>query len=495
MIGLSALVQTLEVEAPVRKPSCVSKQRIKELKKDTGEWRIFDSKYAVEDTVTAHLTFSLRHEDLDLLVLKLVFAALPEKEITSYVKSAPTGPIVRRVWFLYEFLTGKRLNVPDSGKVTTIDLLDSEDYFVSEGIVSTRHRIRNNLLGTQGFCPVIRRTDVINQLISKRLSDRAHNMIRTISTALIARASSFLLLADTQASFAIEGERLPINTKERWLRAVQQAGKHPLSKDELNRLHSILIGDYRFIKPGLRTDSVFIGERFENEPIPEFIGARPQDLDDLVNGLVAASLRMSESSLDAVVQASAIAFGFIYIHPYDDGNGRLHRCLIHQILQERKFSPAELVFPISSVMLKWIDEYKTVLQNHSRPLMTFINWVPTERGNVDVKNDTADLYRYFDCTEAAEFLYRCVEETIDEDIPREIDYLTRHDKAMQQILNQIEMPNRLAEDFIMFMRQNKWQLPKRRRNDEFKELTGPEVESLESIVRTAFDGFEAESSR
>jgi len=112
-----------------------------------------------------------------------------------------------------------------------------------------------------------------------------------------------------------------------------------------------------------------------------------------MEGLIDSSAIMGNSSLDAVLQATAIAFGFVYIHPFEDGNGRLHRCLIHHALAEKKFSPARLVFPVSSVMLRWIDQYRTVLQSHSEPLMSSIQWVPTIRGNVNVRNDTADLYR------------------------------------------------------------------------------------------------------
>jgi hypothetical protein len=327
----------------------------------------------------------------------------------------------------------------------------------------------------------------LEEFISRHLSDQAGTLVSKVSKQLLARAASFLLLADSKASFAIEGERLPRNKTERWLRAVQQVGKHVLTVEEMHRLHQILIEEQRFIRPGFRTEGVFLGERSaDGDPLPEFIGARPQDIKGLINGLIESNSIMLKSELDPILQAAAIAFGFVYIHPYEDGNGRLHRCLIHQILVEKKFSPQGLVFPVSSVVLRMIETYMQILQNHTLPLMRHIKWEPTEHGNVDVLNDTSDLYKFFDCTQAAEFLYYCVEETIKHDVPSELDYLKRHDLVMQNLMNIIEMPNRLAEDFIMFMRQNGWQLPKKRRENEFAKLTDEEITKLVGIVRHGF---------
>jgi hypothetical protein len=307
---------------------------------------------------------------------------------------------------------------------------------------------------------------------------------------LIARAASFMLLADSRASFEIEGERPPRSRLERWGKAVLQAGKRPLNQTEIYRLHRILIEDDRFTQIGYRTEGVFLGERDQfGDPNPEFIGARPEDVVDLMNGLSECNNRMRPSDLDPVLQATALAFGFVYIHPLEDGNGRLHRCLIHHVLAERKFTPPGMVFPVSSVMLDRIDDYKATLQSHSDPLMDFIDWKPTSERNIEVFNDTADLYRYFDCTEAAEFLYACVQRTVEHDLPREIDYLHRHDEALRQIMDTVELPDRLAEDFIMFTRQNDGVLPNRRRKKEFKAMTDDEVTALEKIVQDAFEGF------
>jgi hypothetical protein len=206
--------------------------------------------------------------------------------------------------------------------------------------------------------------------------------------------------------------------------------------------------------------------------------------------MLAVNNRMRDDELDPVLQAAATAFGFIYMHPFQDGNGRVHRCLIHHVLAERKYTPPGMVFPVSSVMLDRIDDYRTTLQMHSRPLMDFIEWRPTAERNIDVLNDTADLYRYFDCTEAAEFLYACVRRTVEHDLPKEIDYIRRHDEAMIRIMDMIDMPDRLAQNLIIFIRQNSGSLSKRRREKQFSALTDDEVQKLENIIQDVFEGFD-----
>jgi hypothetical protein len=129
------------------------------------------------------------------------------------------------------------------------------------------------------------------------------------------------------------------------------------------------------------------------------------------------------------------------------------------------------------------------------PLMDFIEWRPTADHNVEVRNDTADLYRYFDCTEQAEFLYTCVQRTVEQDLPREIDYLRRHDEAMARIMEMIDMPDRLAQNLILFIRQNDGKLSKRKREKDFSALTVEEVQGLENIVQEAFEGFDADGAR
>ncbi len=122
--------------------------------------------------------------------------------------------------------------------------------------------------------------------------------------------------------------------------------------------------------------------------------------------------------------------------------------------------------------------------------MNFIDWRSTPQRNVEVLNDTADLYHYFVCTRAAEFLYGCDAHAIDEDLPREIDFLRRNDEAKRRIMNLVEMPDRMTENLVRLIRLNEGKLGRKRREGEFEKLTDEEVVSIEAIVREAFEEFE-----
>ena len=94
-----------------------------------------------------------------------------------------------------------------------------------------------------------------------------------------------------------------------------------LSIDELCRLQQLVIENERFLKLGLRTSGGFVGEhdRFSGEPLPDHISAKPEDLKRLMNGLIETSQLLTKDPIDAVVAATKIAFGFVYIHPFVDG--------------------------------------------------------------------------------------------------------------------------------------------------------------------------------
>lgn len=488
--GYAALVETYALDVPL--PPRLTAISERHHPRSTPEWQMLTPRHAPDDTLQGHLEFAVKWEGVSLPVLNALFHQRPGDEVARAVAEKPTGAYTRRLWFLYEWLTGSRLELPDAGKVTAVPVLDPEQQFgLAEGPLSRRHRVRNNLPGTRAFCPLVRRTPTLAEYLDRELGEAAREVIGHTHPDVIRRAAAFLLLEDSRASFEIEGERPPRDRARRWGQAIEQAGSRELSLDELLRLQAIVIGDDRFVDLGLRSEGGWIGERDRRtrEPIPEHIGARPEDLSDLVEGVVECQRRMDASEVDPVAAAAMLSFGFVYVHPFEDGNGRLHRWLIHHILARAGFNPPGVVFPVSAAMLRRLDVYRGVLASYSRRLLPYIDWRPTGRGNVEVLNDTADYYRFFDATPHAEFLYRCVQETVERDLPEEVAYLESHDEFSRRVQEEVaDMPEPMIDLLVRFLSQNAGELSNRARTKEFSELTDQEVKRIERLHAECFPG-------
>jgi Fic family protein len=262
-----------------------------------------------------------------------------------------------------------------------------------------------------------------------------------------------------------------------------------LDKEELLRLQQIVIENSRFVEMGFRKEGGFVGEheRTTGEPIPEHISAKWQDIDTLIDGLFATYKKMEESKFDAVLAGATIAFGFVFIHPFVDGNGRIHRYLMHHILSKMQFAQQGIIFPVSASILNHIDDYRTVLESYSHSVLDFIEWEKTKSNNVEVLNDTIDFYRYFDATKQAEFLYDCVNDTIENVIPQEVDYLQKYDEMKSYLDDVFQMPDKTVALLIRFLDQNNGKLSKRALEKEFSVLTEEEVKEIEEHYQLYFN--------
>jgi len=485
LAGYGALVDAYDLRVPLPATLFAIGERHRVIEADG--WRLLTPRHAPAPTLGGHLTFALKYEGLDLAVLKRLFQTVGPGEIGDLVRATPTGTYARRVWFLYEWLTGGRLDLPDAAAGRYVPVVDPERQWAIDAESAPRYRVRNNLPGTPAFCPMVFRTVALQRFVSADLAGRAREAIASVPRDILARTAAFLLLKDSRSSHAIEGERPPQDRIQRWGRAIGEAGRRPLDLDELLRLQRIVIGDARFVRLGLRDEGGFVGERDRESgsPLPDHISARPQDLESLAEGLVAFD-QGAARRLDPVVAAAVLAFGFVYIHPFADGNGRIHRYLIHHTLAQRGFNPAGVVFPVSAAILDRIDDYRRVLEHYSSRLLPLVEWRATADLNVRVLNDTADFYRYFDATPHVEFLFACVQRTIEEDLPAEADFLRRHDRFRERVLGMIDMPDRLCDLLLRFLRQNGGRLSRRAREDEFAALSDDEAARIERIYDEAF---------
>lgn len=481
--GYAALIAGYQLRVP--SPDELIAISDKHTLRQEDRWRILTPRYRPDETALAHLEFAFRHEPVDLAVLNSLFGQMPGSVIEEWVKSEPTGQHSRRAWFLYEWLTGKKLNLPDAARGAYVGILDDERQFAAKGETVTRHRVRNNLPGTIDFCPLVRRSERLAGILGQDLAADAKEVVQHTAPDLMARAAAFLLLEDSKASYVIEGERPPQDRIQRWGHAIGEAGQRPVTSAELMRLQRVVIGDARFMLMGWRKEGGFVGKRDRetNAPIPDLISARPEDIETLIAGLVAYANGNETSGLDPVAAATAVAFGFVFIHPFEDGNGRVHRWLVHHMLARSGFNPPGITFPVSAVFLEHIEQYKAALEHYSRPRLLLTEWETTPSLNVRVLNDTRDLYRFFDATRQAEFLADSVVETIRQTLPREIEYLQGYDQAKKRIEAFVEMPDAIFDLMLGFLRQNKGKFSQRARTKEFAKLTDEEVSAIEGVYQ------------
>lgn len=205
-----------------------------------------------------------------------------------------------------------------------------------------------------------------------------------------------------------------------------------------------------------------------------------------MDGLILSHQQMDQSQVHPVVHAAAIAFGFVFMHPFDDGNGRIHRFLIHNILARRGFTPEGLIFPISAAMLNNLEMYDAALESFSKPLMQLIDYALDEDGQMTVNHQTALYYRYPDMTPIAEALFSFIQAAIEKELVEELSFLENYDATKQAIQEIIDMPDQRIDFFIRFCLQNNGVISPKKRKSHFSELTDDEIKKMQTAIQKAY---------
>jgi len=449
---------------------------------------IYPSRYWPGDSLGDHLEFALKYDGANLAILATLFERAPWEELLAYIESKPNGKYARQLWFLYEFLTNSILPLDGVRQGNYVDLLDPEKYFtVSPARKVRRQRINDNLLGDSRFCPTMRRTTRLRRFQEADLTGQCRKVVSAYSPELLKRALSYLYSKETKSSFEIEHIKPNSTRTERFVAMLRLAEK----EDFCEKLHLIDLQnrtvDPRFRDTDYRRVQNYVGESVDwrREKV-HFASPKPGDLDSLMAGLIAAHSRMEEGGVPPVVQAAAVAYGFVFLHPFEDGNGRIHRFLIHNILARQGFTPEGIMFPVSASMLKNPAAYDASLEAFSRPLMTLVEYSLDEDGFMTIHNDTVKWYAYIDMTHQAEALFRFIEHTINTELAEELSFLASYDEAKKAIQEIVDMPDRQIDLFIRFCSQNNGRLSAQKRGSHFDFLSDEEVAGMEQAVLSAY---------
>ena len=441
--------------------------------------------YAPVESAIPHLRFALRHEAFDLGVLVAALKAVPAADLEHWIRTEPSGAFSRRAWFLYETFTGRTLGIDDARMGNYVGALDPRKHFVAARQNSPRHRVINNLLGSRPLCPTVRRSPPLVERIGSQIDGAARALVQSYPTAHLLRAVNYLYTNETRSSFAVEGESPNATRTERFVAALKDAiSFDPTDKDALVRLQGRIV-DARYAADDWRKVQNFVGRtRGAYHEDVSFICPPPASVPELMDGWSILYRRAIESPLDPVIAAAAVAFSFVFIHPFEDGNGRIHRFLIHHILAKRQFSPDGVILPVSAAILRNIQTYSEVLDAFSKSIHPHIHWHWTANREISVENDTTGLYRYFDATAIAEYLYDRIAETVERDLTEELGFVAVFDESVDSVKEIVDMPDRRASLIVRLCMLNGGVLARRKRR-QFMELTDSEIREIESVVQNA----------
>jgi hypothetical protein len=487
-MGYKALIDQLQLSVipHYRQSFVTSGERGRISIENNQEIHIYPKTYGVKhaNDLFEQLEFALKYDGINLEILQAVFSGIDVLDVQNYVAGSPTSKYARLIWYLYEFLTDKQINAPKLARLKYVDILDPERYFTGSGIRSKRHYINNNLLGTKDFCPILRKTKMLLDQIANQYDVQAKTLAAQHDPQIIARASYYLYTKETMSSYEIEREKPSKDRVARFVSILQKASSiEKLTKDKLIELQNIIV-DPRFKDSDYRITQNYVGENVD--PYLQrihYISPKPNDIEKLMTGLLYVLQEAINTKLNPVLLATIISFGFVFIHPFEDGNGRLHRFLIHYILTKMHFTPDGIIFPVSAVMLQRINEYDRILESFSRPLMELIkDYDLTNDGVLTVSSETSSYYKYIDYTQIAEYLFKCIQETLSEHFEREVIFLIKYDHTKLQIQQDIDMPDKLIDLFMKFVIQNNGKLAENKRKQYFNMLTDTEIQGLQAIV-------------
>ena len=469
---------------PARRRRAIGGQSIEE----------FAPSYAPEPTVLGHLGFALRYEGLDLAVLSLLFDKIGPAELQTALHQRPVSITTRRLAFLFEWLTGLHLDLPEGAlgkKLRYEPVLDEKLQYGLKGKANSRFekfKIIDNLPGTAAFCPLVRNTPYLEGMIQKDLKTRTYETLGKYAPQLVRRAAAFLYLKETHSSFDIERVKPSASRAQRFADLLKEAETGAaLSEERFVELQNAVV-DPRWMEASYRFDQNWLGTNHPYRIKVDFVPPRPEHVRSLMEGLVAMSQRIRErpDAIDPVIAAAAISFGFVFVHPFKDGNGRLHRYLIHEQLSSAGFTPKGIILPVSAVMLANLDRYKDALESFSHQVNAITTYDPAV-ATVPATGNDAVYFRYFDATEQASFLYEAIERTVEHDLDEEISYLLGFDRARIALTDIADWPAHSVELFIRVVHQNGDRLSATKRKSHFDWLTDEEANRFEGIVARAFN--------
>jgi len=498
-VGGKWLVENYQVKLAqrLRVISTIAKSR-KTMETADSTNQEFPESFRPADTLAGHLTFLLKHEELHFELLSRLFSTIDPLELEAWIQNESTGSYARRVGFLYEWFTGRHLNIEDLTQGNYIDAIDNELYFAARQPESVkRWRIRNNLPGTRDFCPLVKITADVKLAVNYDCTTALQGLEAQFGADVLLRSSVWLTIKESRASFAIEHEEDREDRIKRFAMVMEsRCGElaNPLSMSDLESLQAEILGK-NALTYGVRSSPVFVGHSAGYRDVVDYVAPHWTTTSSMLNGLSETLSKTHGNS--PIVRATIASFGFVYIHPMADGNGRISRFLVNDILRRDGAVPKPFILPISATITHSTIArvgYDRSLEAFSKDLMLAYSQDVSFGSHVLYEDEinsnfhfsayeqAEPAWRYPNLTSQVEYMGNVIRQTIEDEMVNEAMYLRNIHRARSAIKNIVEGPDAMIDRIISSIWTNKTVSNKLRKQFPIFANDGKSQEIVEAVL-------------
>ncbi len=446
-----------------------------------------------DDSILSHVLFALRYETIQIPILEQALRRVPAQELLAGLARQPQGGFLRRAAYLWEKANGQPLPLPqETTGGNYLEIFDPAEYYTGQiWERSQKYRVVFNGIGPYDFCPVVKR-DAGLEKTGTEILGRLHAWAGDPRNAeLLDRVMAWAYLSETRDSYAIENEVPSPDKEQAFLQAMAHLrDKTPLSEAYLVELQNTVISNPIKAEAQFRTEQNWLQRGGRGAAAVRYVPPTPDDMMRLMDGF----MRMANAQDDVppLVKAALVSFGFVFIHPFMDGNGRLSRLLAHHTLHLKGALPdvngSPAILPLSVAMKKNEPAYLRALESFSLPARALWNVTHLSDSNYvfDFKS-TPLVYAHWSGQTAAEFVTACAGEALEQSLIEEAAYLQAYDQAYAKIDRTYDLPNKTINLLIQWIHQNSGRMPERRKNAQELMLLKPgQLDEIEAIVVEAF---------
>jgi hypothetical protein len=410
-----------------------------------------------------------RREPLSLEFLWRLFREIDPNELSAWVRREPTGSYSRRAGYLYEWLTGQELDFPGVTNGKYVEVLDSKSFLTaSKPRTVTRWHVKDNLPGNRNFCPIVYLADTVEDALAFDVAGGWSGLEAEFGPEILRRSAVWMTAKESKASFEIEGEGKQLDRIQRFALVME----HELGQNDdvfaipaLESLQRSILGQSATAY-GVRRSPIFVGESLVD--IIHYIAPDWGIVRGMLGGLSECD-RLTKGR-NPLLRAAVLSFGFVYVHPLTDGNGRISRFLVNDVLRRDGVLSDPFVLPISAVISGSIRDYDRILEIVSKPLMRRYAGayrlgprLRYEDGLVsslcfDAYEEAEPVWRYPDLTDHVEYLAGVVRRTLEEELRKEARQMRAYRGAREAVNEVIEGPDEDLYRIVRSVHDNNWQI-------------------------------------